>query len=106
MRNYKPVSPESAQKLGAELRRARIARKDNLVSASKKTNIDVGQLSRFERGQFKVASMNLQAYADYLQIPLSAWTGDLEERFRIFATRSIEHRAVCELILDALERLG
>ncbi|WP_157641673.1 helix-turn-helix domain-containing protein [Burkholderia ubonensis] len=106
MSDYKPVSTESALKLGAELRRARVAKKDTLVSAAEKAKIDVGQLSRIERGQFKRISKNLQKYANYLQIALPASTDNLEERFRNFAARSAGHRAACELILDALEGLG
>lgn len=106
MSDYKPVSTESAWELGVELRRARASRGETLATAAKRAEIDVGQLSRFERGQFKRASKNLQKYAKYLQITLPAWTDNLEERFRNFAARSAEHRAACELILDALEGLG
>ena len=106
MRKYKPIPTIFASKLGAELRDARRNREITLKMASKKTGIDVGQLSRFERGDFKTASKNLQSYAYYLQISLPNWNDNLEERFRKYAARSTDHRAACELILDALERLG
>jgi transcriptional regulator with XRE-family HTH domain len=106
MRNYKPISTESAQRLGRELRCARNLKTETLDSISKKIKVDVGQLSRFERGRFKAASKNLHKYAEYLQISLLLWTDDLGERFRNLAARSAEHRAAFELILDALERLG
>lgn len=106
MRKYKPISTESAQKLGAELRRLRQDRDITLELASRRTKVDLSQLSRFERGEFRSASKNLHKYADFLQIQLIAWTDDLGERFRNFAARSANHRTACELILDALERLG
>lgn len=106
MSSYKSISTESARKLGEALRHVRLTKAETLTSASKKINVDVGQLSRFERGEFKRASENLQKYANHLHISLPSWTDNLEDRFRNFAARSVEHRAACELILDALESLG
>ncbi|WP_124466735.1 MULTISPECIES: RodZ family helix-turn-helix domain-containing protein [Burkholderia cepacia complex] len=105
MSNNKPISAETARKFGAALRHARMAKEEPLALAAERSNVDVGQLSRFERGQFKRVSRNLQKYANYLQISLIVRPDALEERFRNFAARSVEHRAACELILEALERL-
>lgn len=69
-------------------------------------NIDVGQLSRFERGGFITFSTNLQKYCNYLQIKKLPSLQDLGLRLEKFATQSPQHRAAAEEILNALERLS
>lgn len=106
MHRYKHISTGVAHAFGKELRRARSDSGLTLRAAEEQTGIDVGQLSRFERGSFKTVSKNLQKYANHLQINVPGGIGDLEERFRRYAARSPDHRNACELMLEALERLG
>lgn len=74
------------------------------------TGIDVGQLSRFERGDFKRMSANLQRYLAYLQtrrVSIEA-PGDAELTAAVLrlAARSARHRAAAHAVLEALDSLG
>jgi transcriptional regulator with XRE-family HTH domain len=108
-RKYKLLATDYAAALGAHLRDSRNHRGFTLKSASKEVQIDVGQLSRFERGMFKRASPNLQRYAIFLQIEINGDSGpgdSISERITAYVARSPDHRAAVENILLALERLG
>lgn len=99
--------------LGAKLRAARIAMGMTLVQIAQRTGIDVSQLSRFERGDFKRTSRNLQKLIDDLQIDLAAPAAsrtslsveELSTKATLVAGRSERHRAATEAILLALEQL-
>ncbi|WP_171014133.1 helix-turn-helix domain-containing protein [Chitinivorax sp. B] len=74
------------------------------------TGIDCGQLSRFETGQFKTKSQNLQIVCKFLQ--LTGWlhqapepSHELGDRLEQFARRSPAHHAAVEELLRALEKL-
>lgn len=77
-----------------------------LKNIAKYENIDASQLSRFENGDFVILSKNLQKYCNYLQIEICPNPSELGSRLEKFATRSTQHRAAAEEILNALERLG
>ncbi len=61
-------SKSDAIKLGELLKKRRKSRRYTLKIMSEKLGIDVGQLSRFERGKFSFISPNLQIYMNDLQI--------------------------------------
>lgn len=104
---HKSISPEKASRFGERLRQIRNQRGLTLVVASSELGIDVGQLSRFERGQFVRVSKNLQKYANYLQInSVAELPTSLAERVMVIAARSEKHREAVEEIVTALERIG
>jgi transcriptional regulator with XRE-family HTH domain len=104
---HKSISPEKASRFGGRLRQVRSQRELTLVGVSSELGIDVGQLSRFERGQFVRASKNLQKYANYLQVNAEEELPDsLAERLMVIAARSVKHREAVEEIVTALERIG
>ncbi|RJG11716.1 helix-turn-helix domain-containing protein [Massilia cavernae] len=106
MRKFKSIDPSSAATFGSELRRAREERRETLVNISKRTGIHFGQLSRFEAGDFKVVSANLQKYANFLRIPSPEADDNVIAQFQRYAARSPQHHAACKLIVEALEKLG
>lgn len=72
-------------------------------------HINCGQLSRFEAGDFKTHSNNLQILCNYLQINVlvdKSLVGNIGVRLESFAARSNQHRVAAEEILNALERLN
>lgn len=74
----------------------------------KSQKINCGQLSRFEAGQFKRNSRNLQKLCKFLQIRDVAVEGveeGLGYRLERFAARSPQHHAAVKNILSALESL-
>jgi transcriptional regulator with XRE-family HTH domain len=95
MRKYKQIEPHFATALGSELKRARERRKLTLVDISAKIGVHYGQLSRFESGDFKVLSQNLQKFAKYLRVRLMEPDDDLSVRFQKLAARSPRHLAAC-----------
>lgn len=104
---HKSISSEKASQIGDGLRTARIQRKLTLTKVSDKLGVDVGQLSRFERGQFVLVSKNLQKYAKYLQINVADKPQDaLAARVMVLASKSSKHREAVEEIVSALERIG
>ena len=104
MRNYKRIEPHIATILGSDLKHARESRKLTLINVANETGIHYGQLSRFESGNFKVVSANLQKLADYLQVRLPALDDDLSIRFERLTKRSPRHLAACTLLVEALEK--
>lgn len=95
--------------LGEELRRRRKKLDHTLQEFSELTSVDVGQLSRFERGDMKRMSRNLQKFIENLQILESTTApGDEPEVVRRFAAvvgRSERHAAAAAAFVDVLERL-
>ena len=112
-RTHNIISEANALELGQLLRTARTLRNATLTEAQEVTKINVGQLSRLERGDFRRASKNLQKYAEYLQIGeneikalQSANPATIANRVEEFASKSRTHRDVVERIIGALERLA
>lgn len=99
-----------ASLLGLRLRSKRLERSITLMSASVMTGVNVGQLSRFERGEFTFVSQNLQRFANYLGVNV-ADTADalewalLDQRFRMARGKSDRHEAAAAALVDALEML-
>lgn len=94
--------------LARALRERRKSLGYTLKHIEKLENINCGQLSRFERGEFKTKSSNLQKYIGFLQTQGAAtWpiTHTLGERIEEFAARSPKHREAAEEFLKALEHL-
>jgi transcriptional regulator with XRE-family HTH domain len=104
---HKPISPDKASRFGGRLRQVRNERELTLAGVSSELGIDVGQLSRFERGQFVRISKNLQKYANFLRVNAEKELPDsLVERVMVIAARSAKHREAVEEIVTALERIG
>lgn len=104
MRNYKRIKPHTATALGSELKRAREGRKLTLLEVSGEIGVHYGQLSRFESGNFKTASVNLQKFAKYLHVMLPEQDDDLSTRFQRLTERSPRHLAACALLVEVLEK--
>ncbi|WP_432258792.1 helix-turn-helix domain-containing protein [Cupriavidus sp. TMH.W2] len=105
-RNRKSV--EEAEKLGGALRQRRKELGLTLNDLACALQIDVGQLSRFERAEFKLVSRNLQRVTEFLQIPTTKEPDDSEVVVRQFAKllgRSERHRAVAIALVRALQEL-
>ena len=54
--------------LANALRERRVSRGETLVFVEKKTGVNRGQISRFESGQFKYSSKNLQILCKYMGV--------------------------------------
>lgn len=69
--------------------------------------VDVGQLSRFERGDFKIVSKNLQKLLDHLQTleDRSREQPEIVQRFAELLARSERHEAAARTLVLALESL-
>jgi transcriptional regulator with XRE-family HTH domain len=94
--------------LASALKERRLALGLTLKDIEKSQNINCGQLSRLEAGQFKTNSPNLQKLCAFLQIhnrSVEPYEGALGHRMERFAARSPQHQAAAEEILRALERL-
>lgn len=94
--------------LAVKLKQRRIALGMTLKDIEISQKINCGQLSRFETGDFKTNSKNLQKLCDFLQISRQSTTlqeSNLGARLEHFAARSPQHRAAAEEIISALERL-
>lgn len=95
--------------LAASLKERRLALGLTLKDIEKSQNINAGQLSRIEAGEFKTNSRNLQKLCLFLQIKRGQSMPDgrgLGARLEHFAARSPQHRAAAEEILSALEHLS
>lgn len=102
-------SQDEVRKLAAKLKERRESLGFTLKEIEKLQEINCGQLSRFEAGQFKTRSRNLQKLCDFLQIqdlPMMLVGGSLGSRIEQFAARSPRHRDVVERFLNVLEQLG
>lgn len=96
-----------AKLLGSAIRQRRKQLELTLDQLARKVRVDVGQLSRFERGAFKYSSKNLQKLVAYLQITVEqTQTADpLIEKFAELLVRSERHRAAASALVQALQEL-
>lgn len=100
-------SKEEARTLGAHLRSRRRERGLSLLQLSASAGVNVGQLSRFERGHFKLLSKNLQTVMEYLQSVewRSKGQPELVQRFGDLLARSSRHETAARALVLALEVL-
>ena len=100
-------SPEEAKSFGEHLRNKRKSHEFTLEDVATKTGIDVGQLSRFERGDFVFLSRNLQTFCDFLQEQDKPARRQprLVARFAAVLGKSARHSAAAGAMLSALETL-
>lgn len=101
-------SKDEILNLAAKLKERRVSLGMTLKDIEASQKINCGQLSRFEAGDFKTNSKNLQKLCNFLQIfkhPVAFQKSDLGARLERFAARSPQHCAAAEEILNALERL-
>lgn len=101
-------SVQEAEELGGALRRRRKELGLTLSSLADILQVDVGQLSRFERAKFKRVSRNLQKVATFLQLSASKETEESDAVVRQFAEllgRSERHRAAAIALVRALQEL-
>lgn len=80
-----------------------------ITDIQKETGVNIGQISRFERGDFKRVSKNLQKINTFLQKkPISTQgrlsSADLGDRLEKLASRSEKHRVAAEAVLRAFEQ--
>ena len=99
-------SDKEKKDLAHTLKTRRKERGHTLKNVEKSLKINVGQLSRFEKGEFMTFSTNLQKYCSFLQIKINTSQSGLGSRLERFATRSPMHRAAAEEIINALEKLN
>lgn len=102
-------SEETIYHLANALKSRRKALGMTLKDAESCVRINCGQLSRFEKGDFKTNSENLQKYRVFLQIvdiEPSPLEGALGARLELFAAQSPRHRKAAEELLSALECLS
>ena len=102
-------SPQQAIELGENLRLLRKRHGKTLQEVQDATEVNVGQLSRFERGDFKRLSANLQSVIEYLSALDKRAQGhpqpELLDRFAQVLARSGRHEAAARALLSALEAL-
>ena len=98
----------AARQLGDALRTRRKELGLTLEQLSSKLDVDSGQLSRFERADFKIISRNLQKVIDFLQIQLPVEVEVPEPIVAQFAEllcRSDRHKAAAIALVQALQEL-
>ncbi|MFM0059840.1 helix-turn-helix transcriptional regulator [Paraburkholderia phytofirmans] len=98
----------AATQLGDSLRHRRKQLGLTLMQLAEKLDVDVGQLSRFERAEFKIVSHNLQKVANFLQIQISGRSEEpdaIVEQFTELLGRSARHRAAVIALVRALQEL-
>ena len=100
-------SSVEAAALGKAIKLRRQSQLLTLKNIALRTGVDVGQLSRFERGDFRFVSTNLQKVMEYLQIQASSECADsdLVQRFSTLVARSARHEAAARALILALESL-
>lgn len=101
-------SIQEAEELGGALRRRRKELGLTLSELANILEVDVGQLSRFERAEFKRMSKNLQKVSNFLQIPDTKEPEESDAVVRQFAEllgRSERHRAAALALVRALQEL-
>lgn len=98
----------AAKQLGDTLRHRRKELGLTLEQLASKLDVDIGQLSRFERAEFKIVSHNLQKVAAFLQIQVDDELGEpdgIVEQFVELLGRSARHRAAAIALVRALQEL-
>ncbi|MGD0958783.1 MAG: helix-turn-helix transcriptional regulator [Methylomonas sp.] len=110
-KKYKLIDAKNAAKLGQDLKKCRVQKGYTLKDSAIRCGVHFGQLSRFEVGEFKAISKNLQKYASFLQIDMSAYYAvtnvdlpALSQKVSEFISRSPKHLVVMGVILEALEK--
>lgn len=100
-------STTEAKELGLSLRLRRNRLGFTLKNLEMELGVDAGQISRFERGDFKIVSKNLQKVIDFLQASEATHTGppELVVRFSELIQRSQRHVAAARALLSVLEIL-
>lgn len=101
-------SPEEAKAIGGNMRREREKLKLVLEDIQAATGVNVGQLSRFERGEFRMNSGNLQKVLAFLQIESgkNQVNEELVARFTKVVAKSRRHEVAAVAIVAALEALA
>lgn len=100
-------SEEEAEAIGAMLRSLREQQGLTLQQLQDKTGVNVGQVWRFEAGQFVFVTRNLQKVLNFLQegsAPLSRHP-HLLQRFAELLERSPRHQTAAVALIGALEVL-
>jgi transcriptional regulator with XRE-family HTH domain len=100
-------SAEDPQDIGRQLRAARKALGLTLIEVQTDTGVNVGQLSRFERGEFARLSPNLQKVMGHfasLKTARSPAIDHLVARFERLLARSPKHSEAARALVTALER--
>jgi transcriptional regulator with XRE-family HTH domain len=100
-------STEEAKLLGAWLQKTRVQLGFTIENVQEITQINVGQISRFETGEFVFVSDNLQKLIDFLQnrkVPEERQP-HLVNRFADLLERSQRHQAAALALVSALEQL-
>jgi transcriptional regulator with XRE-family HTH domain len=101
-------SVQAAKQLGETLRHRRKELGLTLEQLAASLNVNVGQLSRFERAEFKIVSPNLQKAASFLQIQVQNEIEEpdaIVEQFTELLGRSARHRAAAIALVRALQEL-
>lgn len=95
-----------AIELGQSIKHHRVQANLTLVEFAEKAGVDAAQISRFENGQFKTSSRNLQVVCRNLQIDVGlAPARALGARLEVFAGMSERNRQAAEQLVLALESL-
>lgn len=79
-----------------------------LEELERKLKINRGQLSRFETGDFKTRSKNLQKICKFFDLEKTmdvTETSTLGARIERFAKQSVKHKEAAEKLIQALEQL-
>lgn len=100
-------SKQEAEAIGAWIRSTRKSHGFTMEDVQEFTTVDVGQISRLERGQFVFLSENLQKVIDFLQnadAPPERHP-HLMDRFAALLDRSPRHQAAAMALISALEGL-
>ena len=100
-------SSEEAAAIGVHLLQARKTCGLTLKKVQAATAVDAGQISRFEAGQFKFVTPNLQKVLSFLQdfTPPAERHPDLLHRFAVLLDRSPQHKVAATALIAALEGL-
>jgi transcriptional regulator with XRE-family HTH domain len=102
----KKFNQSEADELGQSIRHHRVLAKMTLLDLAERTGVNAAQISRFENGQFKTSSRNLQIICKNLQINVRvAPVRALGARLELFADTSERNRQAAEQIMLALESL-
>lgn len=100
-------SEVEAEAIGAWIRSTRESHGFTIEDVQGVTTVNVGQISRFERGQFVFVTENLQKIIDFLQnadAPRERHP-HLMDRFAALLDRSPRHQAAAMALIGALEGL-